>query len=236
MRATRCCARMAAAWAAPFSSPPSTAWVRRPASSSAGEERAIAAPHWLLPPSPSSRLPLPFSIKSPGLQGRSTLGWGTLGVGTSRGLGGETGCVSGPRAGGKLSLPRRKDVGWAGGLFEIWPPTEYTPRPLPSHLRLPVPLSPPSSPQPMPGPCLGHISNQTLAQSWPLHTPEIPADSTQSYTWLFLGLWSPSGLLCCPVPPAALLHRGQATSLGLYKPSQPARRLPGPHSRTSRDL
>lgn len=73
-------------------------------------------------------------------------------------------------------------MGWAGGLFEIWPPTEYTPRPLPSHLRLPVPLSPPSSPQPIPGPCLGHISNQTLAQSWPLHTPEIPADSTQRVT------------------------------------------------------
>lgn len=81
-------------------------------------------------PSPSGRLPLPFSIRSPGLQGRSTLGWGALGVGTSRGLGGETGHVSGPRAGGKLSLPRRKDMGWAGGLFEIWPPTEYIPRPV----------------------------------------------------------------------------------------------------------
>lgn len=181
-------------------------------------------------PSPSGRLPLPFSIKSPGLQGRSTLGLGALGVGTSRGLGGETGRVSGPRAGGKLSLPRRKDVGWAGGLFEIWPPTEYTPRPLLSHLRLPVPLSPPSLAQP--SPCQG----LALAQSWALHTPEVPADSTQSCTSLFLGLWSPSGLLCCPVPPAALLHRGWATSLGLYKPSQPAKKLPGPHSRTSGSL
>ena len=105
-----------------------------------------------------------------------------------------------------------------------------------SHLRLPVPLSPPSSLQPMPGPCLGHISSQTLAQSWPLHTPEVPADSTQSCTWLFLGLWSPSGLLCCPVLPAALPHRGWVTSLGLYKPSGPARKLPGPHSRTSGSL
>ena len=36
---------------------------------------------------------------------------------------------------------------------QIWSPTEYTPRPLLFHLRLPVPLSPPSSAQPMPGPC-----------------------------------------------------------------------------------
>lgn len=74
-----------------------------------GRGGAITAPCGLLPPTPSSHLPLPFSNKSPGLQGRCTLGWGALGVGTSRGLGGETGHVSGPRAGGK---PRREDVGW----------------------------------------------------------------------------------------------------------------------------
>lgn len=96
-------------------------------------------------------------------------------------------------------------MGWAGGLFEIWPPTEYTPRPLLSHLRLPVPLSPPSLAQP--SPCQG----LALAQSWALHTPEVPADFTQSCTWLFFwaleSFWPP--LLpspTCSPPPQGLGH------------------------------
>ena len=77
------------------------------------------------------------------------------------------------------------------------------------------------------GPVLATLQARPFPQPWPLQTPEVPADSTQSCTWLFLGLWSPFGPFCCPVPPVPLLHRGQATSLGLYRPSQPARRLPG---------
>lgn len=44
------------------------------------------------------------------------------------------GHVSGPRAGGRLSLPRRKGVGWAGGLPRPSPPADHSPRLLPSHL------------------------------------------------------------------------------------------------------
>lgn len=44
------------------------------------------------------------------------------------------GHVSGPRAGGRLSLPRRKGVGWAGGLPRPSPPADHSLRLLPSHL------------------------------------------------------------------------------------------------------
>lgn len=124
----------------------------------------------LLPPTPSGHLPVPFSIKSPGLQGTSSLGWGALDVGTSGGLGGETRHNSGPRAGSKLSLPRRQDVGVG------WCSPEIVPQPS-THLGLCCLTSGVrvfASSQPMPGPCLGHTSSKASPEPWPLQTPQGP--------------------------------------------------------------
>ena len=144
-------------------------------------------------PSPSGHLPLPFSIKSPGLQGRSTLGLGALSVGTSRGLGGETGRVSGPRAGGKLSLPRRKDVGWAGGLFEIWPPTEYTPDLVPHGVHTQASAVSPQASSTFVSPLLS--SAHARALPWPSLGPCTPRRSVLTPLRVALGSFLGSGVL-----------------------------------------
>lgn len=101
------------------------------------------------PPTPPST-PVPLSIKFPGLLGRSASG-----VGTSGGLGRETGHVSGPRAGGELLLllPTVKIwVGYAVASVQASGPLVFQDLCLLPHL------------SPCQGPASGHTSSHTFSQ------------------------------------------------------------------------
>ena len=137
---------------------------------------------------------------------------------TSEGLGGETGPVSGLRAGGRLSLPRREDVGWAGDLPRPSLPAQSSPRPLLSDLSFSGPLPPPSSPQPTLVPCLHHTSSQVFPQAMALG--RALADCSQSWSCTCALESSRSyvvGSYLCPSSTAA------RPLLRLHCPRQPAR-------------
>lgn len=131
-------------------------------------------------------------------------------MGTSGGLDGERGHVSEPRAGGRLSLPRREGVGWAGGLLRSSPSQVLLyASDLTSGFQAPYLLLP-ARPSPCQVPALATLLSR-LPRASALAHRQGPANPSE------LGPHLGSGVLDSPMP---LLQR-QATSLG----------LPWPHSR-----
>lgn len=150
-------------------------------------------------------------------------------MGTSGGLGGETGHASGPRAGGRLLRPRREGVGCGVG----WWSPEIVPQPsthlgLCSDLRFPGSCLFSSHPSPGQGPALAMLLAK-LPRASALANPQGPANPSK------LGPHLGSGALLDP--PAPLLQR-QATSFGL--PWLHSRSKAGPPSegalRSAQDL
>lgn len=224
LRATWCWARIAAAWAAPFSSPSSMACARRPASSSTRRECTITAGHGCLP---HPLWPPAFTFLHQVSRTRGNIHLGGLECGHFRGTG------WGNRARFWAQGWRQAVTAYEGrcGVGRWSPEISLSPGPLPSDLRCPGPLPPPSSPQLIPGLCLGHTFSRAFPQALAFPRAKEPLRSllTPFRAGAALVLWSlldplPSGPTCVLPPrrldfswPPQALSTSQGYSLDLRR-------------------